>query len=237
MSWQIQIQLNEKLYLRDPSVSDLGRRIIQQGAVMIEKIGLEEFTFKKLASELNTNESSIYRYFENKHRLLLYLVNWYWRWMEYQIMVQTSSLDHVEQKIEITLRILLHQQNTDLFGGPTLDRNVLRSLIIKESAKSYLTNHVTEDNQQLLFKPYKDLCARMAGIFSQLNNEYRYCRSLASTVLEMTHQQHFFMHHLPSLTDFGKEKDETEIFHFLQSLILGTLYHNMADNGILRQQK
>ncbi len=64
MTWQLQIQMNEKLFLRDPASSDLGKRIVQQGAILIERMGLEEFTFKKLAAELNTNESSIYRYFD-----------------------------------------------------------------------------------------------------------------------------------------------------------------------------
>ncbi|MCU0383819.1 MAG: TetR/AcrR family transcriptional regulator [Cyclobacteriaceae bacterium] len=236
MTWQLQIQMNEKLFLRDPAGSELGKRIIRQGAVMLEKMGLEDFTFKKLASELGTNESSIYRYFENKHRLLLYLVGWYWRWMEYQIMIHTANTTDARNKIEIILRILLHQQEGNLLGEPGFDKTTLRNLITKENAKSYLTNHVTQDNQQLLFKPYKDVCARIASVFSEINPHYAYCRSLTSTILEMAHQQHFFMHNLPSLTDFGQTKDEKEIFNFLKSLIYGTLQFKPAVNGVLHAQ-
>jgi hypothetical protein len=46
---------------------------------------------------------------------------------------------------------------------------------------------------------------------------------LASTVLEMVHHQHFFMHHLPSLTDFGQLKDDQEILSFLKHMVYGTL--------------
>jgi AcrR family transcriptional regulator len=223
MTWQLQIQMNEKLYLRDPAASELGRRIVQQGAIMIERMGLEEFTFKKLAVELNTNESSIYRYFENKHRLLLYVVGWYWRWQEYLIIVHTANLKNATEKIDMVLRILMHQVEGDLVGGPTVEKHVLQALVTKENSKAYLTNHVTEDNQQFFFKPYKDLCGRIALIFAEYNPAFRYTRSLASTVLEMVHHQHFFMHHLPSLTDFGQLKDEQEIFSFLRHLIHGTL--------------
>jgi AcrR family transcriptional regulator len=223
MNWQLQIQMNEKLFLKDPAGSELGKRIVQRSAHMINRMGLEEFTFKKLAVELATNESSIYRYFENKHRLLLYLAGWYWRWMEYLVVVHTTHVKSSTERIEIVLKILLHQLDGDVAGDPGVDKNVLRSLIIKENAKAYLTNHVAEDNRQLFFKPYKDLCGRIAEIFMEFNPTFRYSRSLASTVMQMAHQQHFFMHNLPSLTDFGQVKDDKEIFSFLRLLILSVL--------------
>ena len=39
----------------------------------------------------------------------------------------------------------------------------------------------------------------------------------------MAHFQNFFMHHLPSLTDFGKTKEESEIIAFLNDLVLTSL--------------
>ena len=93
MAWEIQVKVNEKLYLRNPELSELGKNILSKGAKMIDEMGLEEFTFKKLATTLNTNESSIYRYFESKHRLLLYFFEWYWRWMEYQLVSCQYNID------------------------------------------------------------------------------------------------------------------------------------------------
>lgn len=223
MNWQIQIQLNEKLYLRDPALSEVGRSIVKQGAIMIEKMGLEDFTFKKLATKLKTNESSVYRYFENKHRLLLYLVDWYWRWMEYLVIVNTNNMKDPYEKIDTILQILLLRMEGDLTTGPDVDKMTLHQLIIKEGSKAYLTNHVTEDNKHQLFKPYKDLCARIAAVFLEVNPNYKYARSLTSTVIEMAHYQYFFMHNLPKLTDFGQVKDEKEIMHFLRHIILSSL--------------
>ncbi|WP_276373901.1 TetR/AcrR family transcriptional regulator [Chryseolinea sp. H1M3-3] len=223
MSWQIQIQLNEKLFVRDPASSDVGRSIVKQGAAMIEKMGLEEFTFKKLATKLKTNESSIYRYFENKHRMLVYLVDWYWRWIEYLVVVHINNIKDPNKKIDVILNILMLKVDADLVGGPDMDKQILHQLVIKEASKSYLTSHVAEDNKLQLFKPYKDLCARIAGIFLEINPKYKYGRSLTSTVLEMAHYQYFFMHNLPRLTDFGQAKDEKEIINFLRHLILSSL--------------
>ncbi len=223
MSFKVQIQPNEKLYVRDPTQSEVGRNIIRHGVTMIEKLGFEEFTLKKLANKLKTNESSIYRYFANKHRLLLYLVDWYWRWMEYLIMVHTNNIQDPYKKIDIILDILLLKIDDNWAGGPELDKNILNQLVIKEGSKAYLTSHVTEDNKQQLFKSYKDLCARIATIFLEVNPNYKYSRSLTSTVLEMVHHQYFFMHNLPRLTDFGDTKDESEIINYLKELIKSAL--------------
>lgn len=224
MNWQLQIQMNEKLFLRDPAKSDLGHRIVQHGAIMMERMGYEEFTFKKLATEINTNESSVYRYFENKHRLLLYLVGWYWRWMEYLVAVHTNNLKTPEEKVDVIIRILMLQVNGELtLDGLEIEKRILHQLVIKESSKVYLTNHVEEDNKNLFFKPYKDLTARIAEIFQALNPNYKYTRSLTSTVIEMAHYQYFFMKNLPSLTDFGQLKDEREVYHYLKELVLAAL--------------
>jgi AcrR family transcriptional regulator len=76
------IQINDKIYVKDPETSDLGRKILEQSIILIDEIGFDNFTFKKLGEKIGSNESSIYRYFENKHKLLVYLSSWYWSWME-----------------------------------------------------------------------------------------------------------------------------------------------------------
>ena len=68
----VRITINDKLYVKDPESSNLGKRIVEESILMINDIGFESFTFKKLGQKIGSNESSIYRYFENKHKLLLY---------------------------------------------------------------------------------------------------------------------------------------------------------------------
>ena len=83
----LKIQVNEKIYVKDPETSVLGRNIIKESILLIDEIGFDDFTFKKLGERIGSNESSLYRYFENKHKLLIYLSSWYWSWMEYRLIL------------------------------------------------------------------------------------------------------------------------------------------------------
>ena len=225
MDWQLQIKLNEELFLRDPETSELGKRIIRHGIELLHELGFEDFTFKKLAQRMSTNESSVYRYFENKHRLLVYLVDWYWRWIEYQLFIRTQNITDPVIKIDIVIRLLLLQVKDEFTTYEHIDKVLLHQVVLKEASKVYLTHHVTDDNQKKLFKPYKDLCARIAQIILEFNPDYTYPRSLSSTLIEMAHYQHFFMLHLPSLTDF-EEKDEQHVFTYLRHLVYSCIRNN-----------
>jgi AcrR family transcriptional regulator len=222
MEINLTIRLNEKLYLRNPEESELGKKILQNSIVVIEQIGFESFTFKKLALEIGTTEAGIYRYFENKHRLLLYLVDWYWSWQEYRLMMETKNVTEAETKIRTAIRLLATRVEDDLSTGH-INEKLLHDIVMSEGAKSWLTKHVEEDNKDQLFKPFKDLCARIAEFIKSYNPTYAYPFSLSSTMIEMAHSQYFYMQHLPSLTDFGKAKSGDEIIRFLEQMVFGVL--------------
>ncbi|MBC7388929.1 MAG: TetR/AcrR family transcriptional regulator [Opitutaceae bacterium] len=223
MEWNLDININDKLYLRDPKTSDLGKNILRNGIIMIEEIGIEDFTFKKLAKEMNTTESSIYRYFENKQMLLLYVLSWYWQWLEYLVVFKSNNIENSEKKVDILLDVLLLNTKDYIDGGPIVDKRILHMLVIKESSKSYLNHDVTKFNEYGFYKPYKALCSRIAGIFKEINPEYPYSRNLASTVLLMSRNLYFFMQNLPSLTDFTETKDISNTKTFLKDTIYKSL--------------
>lgn len=222
MAINLTIQLNEKLYLRNPEDSDLGRKILQHSILLIEQIGFEAFTFKKLALEIRTTEAGIYRYFENKHRLLLYLMDWYWSWQEYRLLNETRNITDPEVGIKTAIRLLASKVEDDLSTGHINEKS-LHNIVMAEGAKSWLTKHVEEDNKDRLFQPFKDLCARIAGFIERYNPEYPFPFSLSSTLIEMAHSQYFYMHHLPSLTDFGDTRKEEDIIRFLEQLVFSAL--------------
>lgn len=222
MELHLQIKMNPKLYVRDPEQSALGRSIIEHSIRMIHKMGFEDFTFKKLAQEMGTTEASIYRYFENKHRLLTYIIAWFWTWLEYQLVYQTHNISSPKEKIGMVLQLLTFRLKTEL-TFEHIDKALLYQIAITEGSKSYLTKHVAQDNKDRLFKPYKDLCGRIASIFQEYNPKYKYPRSLSSTLLEMVHYQAFFKQHLPSLTDFAKDKTDSGMNNFLEHLVFSSL--------------
>ena len=214
--------MNKKLFLRNPEETELGRKIIQYSIILIHKIGFEAFTFKKLAEEITTTEAGIYRYFENKHRLLLYIVDWYWSWQEYRLIFHSNNIKNPEAKIEKAIQLLSAHVEDDMTTDH-INEKLLYEIVMCEGAKSFLTKHVLEDNKAKLFKPYKDLCARIAGFIKEYNPKYKYPYSLASTIIEMAHSQKFYMQNLPSLTDFGGAKDEKKLVSFLENLIFSSI--------------
>jgi AcrR family transcriptional regulator len=222
MKLQLQIKMNEALFLRNPESSELGRNILKHSVQLIHKAGFEAFTFKKLAEDIGTTEAGIYRYFENKHKLLVYLTAWYWAWLEYQISFQTNNVTEPVIKLKKVIKLLATAVEDDKQTS-YINESLLHKIIITEGSKAYLTKQVGEDNKQQFFKPYKDLCAVIGAIISECGPKYKYPKSLASTIIEMAHFQNFFMNNLPSLTDFGKTKKEAEIVSFLNDLVFSSL--------------
>lgn len=222
MNFQLQISVNEKLYLRDPEQTELGRSIIEHSIELMHKYGFEAFTFKKLAEFIGTTEAGIYRYFENKHRLLLYMTAWYWSWLQYKVSFEINNITDPLKKLKKII-VLLSMAVEDDIRTTHIKEHLLHQIIIAEGSKAYLTKHVTADNKEQFFKPYKDLCHMIAGVILECNSNYKYSHSLASTIIEMSHYQYFFMHHLPSLTDFGKSKDEKNVASFIEDLVFRSL--------------
>ena len=97
---RINIIIEEKYFVKDPLSSDLGKRILKESIVMLDELGYEQFTFKKLASQIQSTEASIYRYFDNKLRLLIYLTTWYWAWVDYRIDYETHFLKDPRKKLK-----------------------------------------------------------------------------------------------------------------------------------------
>jgi AcrR family transcriptional regulator len=200
MPVNIQILLNKKLFIRDPQETELGKNIITHSILLIDKLGFEQFTFKKLADEIHSTEASVYRYFENKHKLLVYLVSWYWAWIEFQIDFKTNNITDPEKALRIILGIIAESGQEDL-SIEHINESILHRIVVCESSKAYLTKQVDKENSEGFFMNYKSLCQRIAEFIRQINPKYPYPKALASNLIETAHEQLFFAQHLPGLTD------------------------------------
>lgn len=214
------IKVNEKVFLKDPDSSDIGRSIVANSILLIDEIGFETFTFKKLGQKIGSPESTIYRYFENKHKVLLYLSSWYLSWLEYRLVFSTANIASPEDKLRKAIKLLTEPVQEDS-NYSHINEVVLNRIVISESSKTYFTKEVDAENNDGLFMVYKRLVQRVANMVLEINPKYKYPNMLVSTVIEGAHQQKHFAEHLPSLTNVrGGDKD---ISNFFTQLVFNTI--------------
>ena len=207
----LKVNISNKIYIKDPETSELGKNIIENSILLINEIGFDNFTFKKLGERIGSNESSIYRYFENKHKLLLYLSSWYWGWLEFKIVLSTNSITNPKEKLVKALEIVTEEPSEDK-NHPHINKVILSNIVICEFSKSYLTKEVDDENKEGYFLIYKRVINRIVEMVKEVNPEYPTPRSLISTVIEGTLHQHFLKNHFKTITDCNEKTTPAEFF-------------------------
>ncbi|MGB0422803.1 MAG: TetR/AcrR family transcriptional regulator, partial [Flavobacteriales bacterium] len=208
----VKFALNAKLHLKDPQSSELGRKILTGSIDLIDELGFESFTFKKLAIQVGSTEASVYRYFESKHKLLLYLSAWYWHWMDYRMMFRLANIVSPRERLNIAVTVLTEIIEQDSQFSH-INEVKLNRIIIGESSKCYLTKEVDEENKKGVFLAYKRLVQSVCDIILEIQPGYKYPHMLVSTVVEGAHLQRFFADHLPRLTDTVEGEDSVTSFY------------------------
>lgn len=221
----VQLLIPEKYFLKDPNSTELGKKIINSSVQLLDELGFEHFTFKKLAASIESTEASIYRYFENKQKLLLYLTTLYWRWIDYLIDIKMHYFSDPKERLTEIIKIVTYKSELTSFSeSADIDLSSLKRVVMTESDKTYLTKQVDEINKEGLFRGYKDLCHKIALVIEDVNPDYAYPHAIVSTLLEASHQQAFFAMHLPSLTEIDKTQDlDGEVYQFLIHTLFKTL--------------
>ena len=222
MDFKVKFDINKKIYLRNPESSEVGQLMVKKAIDLIYELGFEQFTFKKLAVEIKSTEATIYRYFKNKHSLLLYILNWYWCYMEFLVMFKLENVADKKESLKIIVHMLTHEleESANQFD---YNKKFLNHIVITESSKVYLVKEVREINKNAVFKPYKDLCAKIAEVISAYNSKYQYPRSLSTTLIETSHYQQYFSANLPKLTDVSSKNKSEFTSHFIEDLLFKIL--------------
>jgi hypothetical protein len=215
--------IHHTIFLKNPESSTLGRNILIQSVILIEEMGFEHFTFRKLSTRIQSTEASVYRYFENKYKLLLYLSSWYWGWIEYKLAFKNSNIADPVKRLMNALEILTAHDIDNNEGG-LLDTQKLFNIIFAESSKAYLIKEVDVLNKEGVYYNYKQFVAKISDVILEISPGYKYPHMLTTTVIEGIHHQLFFSKHLKSLTD--KIDGENSILQFYQNLIFDQLKIN-----------
>jgi len=215
----LKLHINPGIYIKDPETSDLGRKILQQSILLMDEIGFEAFTFKKLGERIGSNESSLYRYFESKHKLLLYLTSWYWSWIEYRLVFGTANLVIPQERLTRAIKIITEETKDDNTTGH-INEDILRKIIIGNFTKTFLTKEVDEGNRSGFFQIYIRIIQRVAAIVKEVNPGYPYAESLVSTVIEGALHQHFLKDHISIITNCSESVSATDFYLNLINTIL-----------------
>jgi AcrR family transcriptional regulator len=215
----IKIQVNPKTYVKDPETSDLGKKIIKNSILLIDEIGFEEFTFKKLGEKIGSNESSIYRYFENKHKLLVYLSSWYWAWIEYRLVFSTNNINDKFEKLKKAILIVTESIEDDS-KTEHINEAVLNKIIIEEFTKTLYCKNVDEENKEGIFLIYKQINYRIEKMILDVNPDYPFAKSLVSSIIEGSLHQHFLKNHLKTITNCNENVNPSEFYiHLIENLL------------------
>jgi AcrR family transcriptional regulator len=221
------IQVNDKVFIKDPESSELGKKIIKGSINLMDESGYSNFTFRRLAEKIVSTEASISRSFESKHKLLLYLTSWYWSWMEYKLAFTLANINSPHIRLERAVRLVTGKVQVD-GAFAYVDESRLERIIIAEGSKSFLHPSVDKANRDGAFLTYKSLVAQIGNIITEINPDYPYPHMLVSTVIEGAHLQRFFREHLPRLTD--KIDGEDSISEFYNEMIFKTIAPKNSKN-------
>lgn len=222
MSATLRIQVPEGLYLRNPSETALGRKIVAEGIALIDEIGFERLTFKKLAARINSTEASIYRYFSSKHQFLKYLVSWYWNWLAYLIEYRINNVSDRRRRLEIAIGVLTECDGDDP-ASSDIDESVLHRIVMAEGARVYLTKQDQEQGATAGTDGYHELCALLMGLCREINPKYRYLLPLVTTLIGAVHKQVLFAEDSSQRGKKANEAGRKEIQRFLSHLVLTSL--------------
>ena len=193
----IDVQVPENLYIKNPRESRVGKDILAHGAAMIAKCGIEAFNFLKLASECQCTEATIYRYFENKHKLLLYYLNLFWGWQEYFMVMRTHSVEEPGKRLKEVVSVLSHPEipsNTD----PAYGANIVE-IATSEGVKIHLSREVGAEITDGSMFVYYRLLKRISKFISDKKPKHKYPDTLAITIIDAALQTKFYQDRYPGL--------------------------------------
>lgn len=201
----ISININESIYIRDPLQTSLGKKIIEHAIILIDEIGFEELNFKKLAKSMVSTEASIYRYFENKYKLLSYLVSWYWDFMHFMVLMDIRNVNDPRQKLNQAIHTLVNSLDTTVIPS-YIDQQKLHAVVVENATKVYHTKNVDLLNKEGYYINYKKIIKTLSEMILEVDADFQYPIALATNLIEQSLNNEYYIDHLPSLTDKKKGK-------------------------------
>lgn len=219
----IVVRVDEKLYLKNPEDTPLGRKIVSRSVELMDVLGYEKFTIKRLADDIGSTEASVYRYFESKQHLMNYLVAWYWGWLEMRVHMATINVPDSRERMRLALGELTAAVENDP-AVPHIDESILHRVVVNESGRALTPRQVDTQHAKAVAQAFDALCSRITAIVQAVRPDFEYPRALTLTLIATTHRQRYYSEHFPEVTDLKVERgDPRELSKFLNLLASSVL--------------
>ncbi len=224
MGSRLSISVSPNTFLRNPEDTELGRKLIKHGIELLSEKGYQCFNFKSLAAEMGSTEASIYRYFENKYMLLVYLTSWYWEYLDIQIMLNTRNIDNASKKLGITVRTIVKGIESE-FSNEYINISKLHNIVVEQSPRVIHSKKVEQCEKAGMFSNYKNLNNNIAAIILECDPDFKYPSALATNILKMAMDHKYYSQHICALTEITNCKEshqnqlEEMILYFLERLL------------------
>jgi hypothetical protein len=101
-----------------------------------------------------------------------------------------------------------------------VNESILNKIIIQEFTKTLLTKEVDEENKEGFFLVYKRVINRIIEMIHDVDPNYGYAKSLASSIVEGALHQHFLKDHLKTITNCNQDISPTDFYLNLISTLL-----------------
>lgn len=202
----ISVDICDTIYLRDPLETTLGRKMIKHAVILLHEIGFEQFNFKKLAIQMGSTEASVYRYFENKYKLLAYLVAWYWDFMHFMILMDTRNIKDRREKLYRMVDTLVNSL-TEAPVPEYMDHEKLHMIVVENATKVYHNKQVDTLQKEGFYTNFKKLVKRISGSIREVDPAYAYPVALATNIVDVSLNNEYYIEHFPSLTDSNNKQN------------------------------
>ena len=206
----ITVEINNKVYLKDPLSTSLGQSMIKEAIILFEEVGYENLNFKKLATRMHSSEASLYRYFENKYKLLTYLVAWYWDFMHYMVLMDIRNIADPKERLKVSINTLVN--SLDSTATPDyINQNKLHIIVVENASKVYHTKDVDKLSEEGYYQNFGKLVTTLSEIITEIDKNFKYPRTFATNIIEQSLSSEYYLRHLPMLTDKPTKKFDARV--------------------------
>jgi AcrR family transcriptional regulator len=158
---------------------------------------------------MGSTEASIYRYFENKYKLLAYLVAWYWDLMHFMLLIDIRNIDDNKKKLQKAIVTLVNSLDNSTTPN-YIDQEKLHNIVVENATKVYHTKKVDALNKEGFYLNYKKIVKKLSEIILDIDPNFKYPKALATNIIEQSLNNEYYLDHIPSLTDKGGDKSTSK---------------------------